>query len=136
MPTYPFQRNRYWVDHGPPQVPPNFASASTGLPERTATDRSSPKGVGIGNRHSVTRIVLAHANRILGRDESAPLDTSLPLHEVGFDSLMAVELSTRLSRELGVTLQGGFVFDFPSISEQSAALTALLDHDNTAVTAT
>ncbi|VBA62411.1 type I polyketide synthase [Mycobacterium attenuatum] len=136
VPTYPFQRNRYWVDHGPPQVPPNFASASTGLPERTATDRSSPKGVGIGNRHSVTRIVLAHANRILGRDESAPLDTSLPLHEVGFDSLMAVELSTRLSRELGVTLQGGFVFDFPSISEQSAALTALLDHDNTAVTAT
>lgn len=48
---------------------------------------------------------------------------------------MTTELSAQLSEEFGVKLEAGFVFDFPSVGEQSVALTALLAGDHVAVAA-
>ena len=54
-----------------------------------------------------------------------PIDTTIPedqsLLELGMDSLMAVDLGTRIAQSLGRTLPATLLFDYPSLA-------ALADH--------
>ncbi|WP_454561930.1 type I polyketide synthase [Mycobacterium haemophilum] len=133
VPTYPFQRRRHWADDVAPQDQQPYPPPAKSTQPSTATDLASPAVTATRNRRAVTRIVVGHVNRILGHADTTALDTTLPLHEVGFDSLMATELSAQLSREFGLELQAGFVFDFPSVSQQSTALITLLEKDQSPV---
>ncbi|KPL91445.1 type I polyketide synthase [Herpetosiphon geysericola] len=52
--------------------------------------------------------------------EPAKLASQLPLHTLGLDSIMAIELKTSISKQLGVTLSVAYLIQGPSIDEIGA----------------
>jgi 3-oxoacyl-(acyl-carrier-protein) synthase/thioesterase domain-containing protein/acyl carrier protein len=69
----------------------------------------------VSNEGGTLALVRAEVGRLLGRasTDPVPLDTRLP--ELGFDSLMAVELRSALASRLGVTIPAGALFDAPGV---------------------
>lgn len=138
IPTYPFQRKRYWLtsEAGSPE-----RAASPGREVSPATDRPHPEGPegeprhaadGSGGRSpSLTRqhlegateaergkLLLAHLRKRaagilkLKVDE---IEAERDLIELGFDSIMVTELASTLESELGLTVAPGDVLAQPSL---------------------
>ncbi|WP_458789382.1 choline/carnitine O-acyltransferase [Adonisia turfae] len=61
---------------------------------------------------------------VLGLSDTALPDPQVGFFELGMDSLMAVELRSRLTQLLGVTLPSTVAFDFPNIEQLSHYLAA------------
>ena len=74
----------------------------------------------------VLDLVLAQVATVLGHDSPHTLDSHAAFKDLGFDSLMAVELRNRLSAASGLRLAAGVLFDHPSPA-------ALADHLHHAV---
>ncbi|WP_437758348.1 SDR family NAD(P)-dependent oxidoreductase [Sorangium sp. So ce1389] len=64
-------------------------------------------------RTEIDARVRGHVAQVLGLSSSS-VDAARPLQELGFDSLMAVELRNRLAAELGQALPATLVFDYPT----------------------
>lgn len=62
----------------------------------------------------VCDLVKIQVVRVLGLGESAQIDMQQPLHDLGLDSLMAVELCNALGKTVGQTLPATLVFDYPT----------------------
>ena len=52
--------------------------------------------------------------KVLGLGDSRRLDLTRPLHELGFDSLMTIELTRSLSAATGCPLPATLVYDYPT----------------------
>jgi len=184
LPTYPFQRRRYWVEapgsaHGEPSAPTatalpphseaigvdardaartarldasRSATTTSGDGEAAASDPTvpeSPAGPGAGPtvpeapaiaaveparsdadlfllRRRVSAVVVASIRQVFQMPESDPVDLRTPLQELGFDSLMAIELRTVLGRALALPIEAAFAFEFPTATAQITELTARL----------
>jgi acyl transferase domain-containing protein/NADPH:quinone reductase-like Zn-dependent oxidoreductase len=61
------------------------------------------------------------ALHVIGLDTATAVNPTIPLKEIGLDSLMAVELRNTLARSLGQALQATLLFDYPTLD-------ALADH--------
>ncbi|WP_086820010.1 type I polyketide synthase [Allokutzneria sp. NRRL B-24872] len=85
LPTYAFQRRRYWFDS-------------------VADDVDEPE-------HDLLGLVRAHASFVLGKDGLAA-DTTF--RDLGFDSLTSVDLRNRLSAATGLSLPSGVLFNHPT----------------------
>ena len=72
-------------------------------------------------RWIVASFVNDHALRILGMAAGKPLDPSMPLGELGLDSLLAVELRNAVGAAVGRPLPATLLFDYPTID-------AITDH--------
>jgi acyl carrier protein len=58
-----------------------------------------------------------NAAQVLKVDHSSSIDLHQPLHAMGLDSLMAVELRNTLGFYVGKTLPATLLFEFPTINE-------------------
>ncbi|TDV47974.1 type I polyketide synthase [Actinophytocola oryzae] len=112
LPTYAFQRERYWLDDAPVSAP-----AATDVP----TDP--------------LRLVLAECAAVLGYRDIDRVEPDVPLRGQGFDSQMLVELTARLARSTGRPLTTAELFDHPTPARLAAHLTGTAPDDTPALTA-
>ncbi|MFE2765950.1 SDR family NAD(P)-dependent oxidoreductase [Streptomyces albidoflavus] len=61
-------------------------------------------------------LVAAEAATVLGVDDPASLATERGFKDLGFDSMMAIQLSTRVQRRTGATTPRTLVYDHPNIT--------------------
>ncbi|MGB8478122.1 MAG: SDR family NAD(P)-dependent oxidoreductase [Acidobacteriaceae bacterium] len=95
----------------------------------------SPVGTFLENLRSVPAferksVLSAHvrssARRVLGLRESATVQDSVALQDLGLDSLMALEMRNDLSQSLGITLAAGLLFDYPTVEQLTQHLLGIL----------
>ncbi|WP_433262056.1 SDR family NAD(P)-dependent oxidoreductase [Actinosynnema sp. CS-041913] len=88
LPTYPFQRERHWLD------------------EHTAPDK-------VEQSQDIAQLVTAHVAAVLGADPGK-VDLRRPFRDLGFDSLMGVELRENLATATHRALPTGLLFEHPT----------------------
>ena len=117
LPTYPWQRERYWLE--PAAAPRRIDVSALALHPadafRRGADEAAPAPVPAdpraeilaaepGARFAMIETYLRAAAGQVLRIAPARLDLDLPVTRQGLDSLVAVELRNRVERELGVQL--------------------------------
>jgi len=112
LPTYPFERKRFWVDRAPRSG--FVAPAATDAAEADAADGDPREG-------------WSATEQAVGRIWETLLGAAPGLHDdffaEGGDSLMATQLVGRIRAELGAEIAVRAVFDAPTV----AALAAVVD---------
>jgi phthiocerol/phenolphthiocerol synthesis type-I polyketide synthase E len=115
LPTYPFERKRFWVDPAP--QPGFVAPAAVAAADEVEVDAAAGDP---GVEWSATE-------RAVGRIWETLFGAAPGLHddffEEGGDSLMATQLVARIRAELGAVIGVRAVFDAPTV----AALAAVVD---------
>ncbi|MER7405973.1 beta-ketoacyl synthase N-terminal-like domain-containing protein [Streptomyces sp. NPDC000070] len=124
LPSYPFQRERYWVDARPADtgparmgavpafVPADAGQASEGNAEGTDLARRLAALSEADRRQLVLDLVVDQATAVLGLD--APVAPGRSFNDLGFASMTAVELRNRLRAATGTRLSASVVFDHPT----------------------
>ncbi|MGW7426629.1 SDR family NAD(P)-dependent oxidoreductase [Streptomyces sp. NPDC054813] len=130
LPTYPFQRRRHWIagvtatGGATPVVPAVSAVPETRTPARPD---SGLAGLPAAEREQAVRaLVRAEVAAALELDSAEQLDMRRSFKDLGFGSLMTVELGQRLADVTGVRLPATAVLDHPTPERITAHLTAEL----------
>ena len=71
-------------------------------------------------------VVRTHVARVLGHGDAQAVDPARPFLDLGFNSLMAVELRDELSTAVGLRLPATLVFEFPTPAALTRHLLAVL----------
>jgi acyl transferase domain-containing protein len=121
LPTYPFQRERYWL--GGRVAAPRPAAERTPEPVGLVDVRALPAG---DRRDAIEELVLAGAATVLGHADPSRVPRARGFTDLGFDSNMALELSALLSERTGLELDTTVVFDHPDPGALAAHLLAEL----------
>jgi acyl transferase domain-containing protein/NADPH:quinone reductase-like Zn-dependent oxidoreductase/short-subunit dehydrogenase len=103
LPTYAFQRTRFWPD----TVPASTAAVGADAGGAPTTDPASA-GSGTGE------LVRALVARVLEQDELTPGDERRAFRDLGFDSIMLLELADLVEDETGLRLSDTVLFDLPT----------------------
>ncbi|MRH92591.1 SDR family NAD(P)-dependent oxidoreductase [Nocardia sp. SYP-A9097] len=109
LPTYAFQRRRYWlgsVAAGSGESAPPRDGVAT---EQPAVGELAPEPV-----RDVAALVRSQVAHVLGHNEAAAVSTAGTFKELGLDSRMGAELGEILFRQTGVRLSGTVIFDYPT----------------------
>ncbi|MFI6619230.1 type I polyketide synthase [Streptomyces sp. NPDC050528] len=125
LPTYAFQRDRYWLAPSTSSASSTPSGSSTevrvelpsapvaevpeGFPRRVAEATSEAR-----RKSVVLDEVCRHAAAVLGWSSAREVDVRRAFRELGFDSLTGVELRNRLVAATGLTLAPAVVFDHPT----------------------
>lgn len=105
LPTYPFERQRYWIE----ALSPDRASDET-------SPRSQASSVSPASTSSIIDIVREEVVRVLGPQSALELSDDAALAERGMDSLMAVELRGALSTRLARPVPAAVLSDAATIA--------------------
>ncbi|AEW95639.1 MULTISPECIES: type I polyketide synthase [Streptomycetaceae] len=127
LPTYAFQRRRYWPDpagrtrHATTGAltadHPGDVTGSADEPEATSALRHRLAGLTDSAAHRLLLdLVTSTAAVVLQRPDTEPLDPELPFRDQGVTSLTAVELRNALETATGLALPATLVFDHPTPS--------------------
>ncbi|GAA0988664.1 hypothetical protein GCM10009555_070850 [Acrocarpospora macrocephala] len=117
LPTYAFQRVRHWLEEaGPRRSGPEPGPAEEGL-AGPAADPDVVQRPGY-----LLDVVRDACATVLGTHDPDGVELGLPFKELGFDSAMLVELTTRLSSAAGLPLTANTLFDHPTPARLAAFL--------------
>jgi acyl transferase domain-containing protein len=117
LPTYPFERHRYWID-------PEGAPVAVRAAQETAQvlhPRPALLTAYVAPRGELEERVARIWREVLGVAEVGVHDSFLDL---GGDSLLATRLMARLREDLGVDLAMDELFEQPTVAAVAAALLA------------
>ncbi|WP_143712375.1 type I polyketide synthase, partial [Streptomyces hygroscopicus] len=119
LPTYPFQRQRFWLDVDAPAAASAPASGPTPTPDPIPASVTAATGEPSGASPRTLRelpdlldLVREQTGAIM-RD-SGPVDTALTFRDLGFNSLMTEELAAALAARTGLPLTAEAVFGYPT----------------------
>ena len=123
LPTYPFERQRYWAL--------TDETASAPVATQAGDFAARLRALAAPQRPAALRDALAkQVGGVLG--VTAPIDRSRSLLELGLDSLMTVEVRAWLNAELGVDLSLEQLHASPSVEAIADSVCAPLDVDSSA----
>ncbi|MFG2880524.1 SDR family NAD(P)-dependent oxidoreductase, partial [Streptomyces sp. NPDC048337] len=125
LPTYAFQRERYWPDTVLSDAPAPAVIASLLAQQLQGLDAD-------GRTKAVTELVVAHVGAVLG--DVTAVEMGRAFKELGFDSYMTVELRNSLAVATGLRLTSSLLFDHPTpraLVEYILAETAEIEADAT-----
>lgn len=133
LPTYPFERQRYWVD---PPGPARQVKTSRGGADQTSSldDLSTAKapsskaysaspGNSATTGNKIERSIAALWQQFLGLEQIDPNDN---FFELGGHSLLATQIITRLRDIFHVELQLQSIFEAPTIAELAIVVEEML----------
>ncbi|WP_425554973.1 type I polyketide synthase [Kitasatospora putterlickiae] len=109
LPTYPFQRQSYWLDGEDRREPVTADRPVPGAGTGSPAPEPSRHGGG-----ELADLVREHAAAVLGHPDPGLVDTSRRFKDLGFNSLDAVTLLERLTAATGVPLSPTLIFDHPT----------------------
>lgn len=102
------------------------ARRATGASDRLLVERL--RGVSGADRTSMAiGMVSLEVAAVLGHTSPRTIDPERPFKELGFDSLMGVELRNRLVAKTGLRLPATLVFDYPTSAAVSQCVLAGVD---------
>jgi acyl transferase domain-containing protein/acyl-CoA synthetase (AMP-forming)/AMP-acid ligase II len=117
LPTYPFQRQCCWIEKENAEFSFNGAAETVDFdPVTTVTWGQQLAQAAYRDRLSLlVRLLQQEFARVLGVSSPEEVEPTRGFFEMGFDSLMVVELKTRLERALGHSLSSTLGFNYPTI---------------------
>ncbi len=109
LPTYPFERKRHWIESPTPDSAPNMMASPLAPPEPVTApgDVKSRPSEGDGYDRGRAAILKKAIGIVADLSGMSPdiLDTPRTFLELGFDSLLLTQVSTRLQREFGTPIK-------------------------------
>lgn len=129
LPTYGFARQRFWLGAegaGVTGAPPATASRTPDLAHRLL-------GLSPDDQHRVlVELVCEHAAAVSGHPDGHSIDPDRAFGDLGFDSMIGVELRNRLTSHTGLALSRTLIFDYPTPAALADHLRRQLLHDEPA----
>jgi acyl transferase domain-containing protein len=120
LPTYPWQRTRYWVERTAAPIAAGAGRPWTGpAPAREqepAADPVRPARLAITSAQEIAEQLVRRAAEVLSAPPES-IDRGAPLHEAGLDSLLGAKLSLRLTQELDLQVTTGDLLDDRPLTE-------------------
>ena len=127
LPTYPFERDVYWIDGAEALARPTTTDTSS-TPASEPSIAARLRRAGADDRSVLAAQYLQKAvGNILGLPSNRPLDETLPLCDAGLDSLMALQLAAALKQDFGVRVTASEIVDEASVASLVRTLVNEID---------
>ncbi|MFE4663514.1 type I polyketide synthase [Streptomyces sp. NPDC056716] len=129
LPTYAFQRRRFWLDAGAPTTRVGDTAVHLGDDDEATTVTLTSRLAALAPAEraaELTDLVRRQTAEVLGHDGIEDVGADRQFKELGLESLTAVDLRNRLADALGHRLPATLVFDHPTPTAVAAHLATLL----------
>ncbi|MFE9107942.1 type I polyketide synthase [Actinomadura geliboluensis] len=114
LPTYAFQRRRFWLEPAPAGAAPRAVPGESAAPLVPGLRRRLRDLDDDAARALLLDMVRTHASDVLGHASADAVEPDRNFQEIGFDSFVEVRFGERLKRETGLRLPGTLSFDHPT----------------------